>query len=663
MPQAGIPLDQLFKGRETSQPDGGGVPLDKLFGGGSPAVGSPEFKQNLNRAALQNATYGMREADQAAQNPNPLRQAAQPGEDPRAAFGRQVQGYAVGVGQGIGNLFRPAESPAEMIPGSGLATIARRALVDPSIEQYQHGATKLGALPVMGPMAASMGSSIGSGDYGGAVMDAGQLAGMTAGLAEGGMAVGGKSLDAAVGSALEKRAAAQAAKVAKPPVEAWNHAIKPKGAVSTSGDLGLFGPYLKQREAQLGSVATNTAEPAGGLLDLTRDVLRGENNPSSIAAQTRQALAPFSQIQISGARVGGNLLNLVDKETESFAPHVAQSLRDKASVYLTGPYKNMTLGEAEQLVIKRNAQLKSLEESSPTEKAAILQKNGSIEELKAEVDAIRQEMYDKLTQLGVTDAALMKRVYGAGRSLEDGLERAQQRELVKPPRQHGPSTHTRDMALGGALAGLTHGDIAGVAAGGLTGAGVGAVWDWMANSRTPQAILHKAWTQYAPPEPIPFTTQGPMTGPMSRLLPAGPAQMPPANIMPGNTGTPMAAQPGASVTRQLPPGPPGQGRMTVLPPMGGAPAGGPSFGSGPFPEPRLGSGSVAHGAPIDLRALPVLEDLPHDQLTGALFKNLDHNRISALKDYLATEGKDFPRIKRSVDAILGNWKALKGMEH
>lgn len=158
----------------------------------TPAVGTPAFKQNLQRSKLRNVTGEMEAADTAAAAANPLLAAAKPGEDPRAVVGRQTLGTAHDIVSGTASLFKPAETPEEIgftssfstFPQIGTALLAlKRMVVDPSVDQYKHGATKLGALPIIGPMAAHMGEAAGSGNYVGAIVDAAQLATMTPDLA------------------------------------------------------------------------------------------------------------------------------------------------------------------------------------------------------------------------------------------------------------------------------------------------------------------------------------------------------------------------------------------------------------------------------------------------------------------------------------------------
>lgn len=175
----------------------------------APAVGTPEFKANLQKARGQNATYAMREADAAAQNPNPLTNPPAPDEGNLHTLGRQVMGNAYNMVKGAGDLFQPPQNPdEEALMGAsgslgGLPLAAKRMLVDPSVNEYQNGASKLGAIPVVGPMAAQMGRDAGSGNTVGAVAGAATLGSMLGGVPKAGASL--------ADAALTTRTAGQAA--------------------------------------------------------------------------------------------------------------------------------------------------------------------------------------------------------------------------------------------------------------------------------------------------------------------------------------------------------------------------------------------------------------------------------------------------------------------
>lgn len=514
---------------------------------------------------------------------------------------------------------RLAPSPQDAMlmstfPAIGMAKQAIGGL-QAQADEMQHGAIPAaGAVPIIGPLAGQMGRDIGERNYGGATANALQLGATALGAAKG------------IAAAPEAYSAAKIARTIKAPVEAWNHAVKPVDATATPKNLTIAGPYLKQTEQMMGQgPVTNAAMPTEGLSNLI------DFTKSDIGQQTANAIAPHAGVQMN---VPG--------------------------------YGQMSIAQAESRIQTLNAQLSKYYKGDPEAQAAMAKIKGGVDAAKSEADALRNAEYDKLNQLGFPDAPRMKKVYGALRGLEDDIEKAHNRALVN-------STGGGGIGLFSEVAGKVAKTAKGAAAasgGNPIIAGpleaVGKLYDWQRNFGSPEYVLHRAWENYDPQPPTPFVTQGPMQGPMSRLLGPGPTQMGAANLgMPGNTGQPVPpveATGGIGRNRppQLPPPAPGQPPMNpaatqnVQRPSIDITGQGMTLRQSNVPFTDVGPVRTPQGTlPVHQRFLDAFETLTDKDLRKG-FGNLGVTRARMLDEWLRQNNmaEKFPRLTDALDKWL-----------
>lgn len=540
-----------------------------------------------------------------------------------------------GAAQGLVGSLAPPKTLGDVsaLAGGLPGLMAKRMLVDPAMaeggqavdlakqgrysEAAGHGLAA--AIPGIGPAAANVGEDVGQGEFGKAWGKTAAMVGM-AGVA---------------GAAPEMASMYRAAKTArqiKAPVEAWNHAVKPVDATATPKNLTIAGPYLKQVEQAMGKVATDAQMPTeglSGLIDFTK---------SHIGQQTADAIAPHAGVQVS---VRG--------------------------------YGNMALGQAETRLQTINALLNKYYKSDPEAQAQVLKVKDGVDGLKSEGDAIRTAEYDKLNQLGVTDAPRMKKVYGALRGLEDDIEKAHGRALTNTATGGGVGIFSEVASKVGKSA---KGAAAWMGDNPLVAPpleGIGKLYDWQRNFGSPEYILHRAWENYKPLPPAPFVTQGPLTGAMSRLLGSGAPerQTPPGagGMGYGHEGQPIP-MPGSENGPM--PGNTGQPMLPHYDPLGGATGDaadamaaqrlaqqgtqsgrGATAGVEPLGRPDVGVIGSQKKAPIDQRFFSAFEGLPDKDLRKG-FGNLGITRARQMDEWLRQNNMTdhYPRLMDALDKWL-----------
>lgn len=506
-----------------------------------PAVGSPEFQRNLQLAKQRNDTAVMNEADAAVQNPNPLLDAAKPGEDPRAVFGRQAMGTAHDIVAGTAGLLAAPSTPAEQVlasvPGGAAVIAAKRAIVDPSVNEIENGATKLGGVPIVGPMAAHMGRAAGAGNYVGAVADAAQLAAMTPELAESAVThvVPKVASVASDTGALVKAGATAVAEVPKKaaavmmpekflgPEDAITRAVKPRNTNTR------WPSDIKTALSDVKAVEQAPVQNIDDMLDLIPDAKK------RVWAEVEKLMAPA---KAAGATVDGNsvadaMVDSIDKYTRLHEPDKVAAIEAKADNYRNP----ISLEDAEDLIHslnKREAMYYAKNRVAQRQALGDPDTAASV----AEAAALRGAIADRVSDFSGPGLEEAKQRYGALSNLESELWNRRNVAARQAPQslseQMGAWRAAGKMASGAKkIATLdVRSGLADIAEGTMNNAVARHLKEVNGTDNLIRIAMEKT--------PVPAPSPAPLAPQIAGLLPPAAIPLQPADIMPGNTGKPVA---------------------------------------------------------------------------------------------------------------------------
>jgi len=159
-----------------------------------------------------------------------------------------------------------------------------------------------------------------------------------------------------------------------------------------------------------------------------------------------------SHVPLSGIAIHDSIEKQITPAMEKFSPAEAAKMHTIAKDFMAGQHLVLNVGDAEAAIEHLNAQLSSTGYWSkmPSERAALLKTNGEIGGYKAAADAIRDELYNRLSVLEPqSDMRELKSQYGALRNVGNEI-----RGQVNVQGRQSPVSLKE--AIGGII-GLAHG--------------------------------------------------------------------------------------------------------------------------------------------------------------------------------------------------------------
>lgn len=245
-------------------------------------------------------------------------------------------------------------------------------------------------------------------------------------------------------------------------------------------------------ELEEGGKFKDMQEAADRIGDVRRDLWTKEVKPA-IDAHTneqmfKQVAAPPGSLPQKNP-IAESIRTRITPSMQKFSPKAAKSMEAFAKKF-EAP---MTVGEAEQTLEHFNAELQDAGywKKTPSERAAADKVNPMLSARSAAVEAIRDSLYDHLTNAGETGIKDLKRTYGAIRNVENEI-----RGQVNVGGRQRPISLKQAIGM---TAGVLHGGPAGIAAAALP------IVDQLYNS--PEALLNRAVGKAAPLTPLKSVVQ------------------------------------------------------------------------------------------------------------------------------------------------------------
>ena len=586
-------------------------------------------------------------------------------------------------------LFQPPQDAAESvisgIPGAGMAAlVAKRAFVDPSIHEYKEGASKLGAIPIIGPLAAQTGRDIGERNYGGLVGTAAMLAGpklLKGAGAEVGLRMG------------VRRTLREHASRVRGEAELTNM-LRPDATDARWRDTARGGmPYVLKELGDMAppevkGQATSGVSAGVKFLDKLPEEQVFEVAHNGAKAAAKRAFGPVENaFRIQGQEpiaIGGEVSSAIRSQvSEGFRkrhPSAANSLEGIADNYSTG--RVPTRGQIFKELVDVTQELKALERKSPVEKAAIIKADPEWGYLVRIQQVLRRKAFE-----GLPDQVYQQyRKYGEIADIRDNLGdvAAEMQGNVQKGRLGAAQEGLETLGLGVLMR-----------RGGTAAYGASKTMKGLLGLDRPAKNFISALRKINYDDPLPHMDIPQVAG----LLPPGPQQMPPANIAPGNTGAPapfgmMEARPKLGPATASTPIQPTQFPQQPRPQLPGAPAGmapGSSVGREPpvnvlpvdrptiempgrpgaamplrqstVPITDVGPVSLPQSQlPVHFKFLNAFEDLPQKNFS-TMFHNLGQERTQALSGWLKQNNMqgNYPRLTSAVEKWIADINQKRGL--
>lgn len=542
--------------------------------------------------------------------------------------------------------------------GKGLATTAALGPVWGSMKaaydigkgaltEAKEGATPLGGIPVVGPLAGQMGRDLGEGNYGGAAVTGGLLAATVAPAFKGAAAAGEYMQPAA-------RSARQAIRGAT--IRAEGEAELTSLIRSDAHDPSFRAAHRSAMPRVLDEVGSGKGVKAG----LETLAKMPENQVFEVAAEgaknaarrlfqpIEQAFSSTSQQPIVGIRDTAVVRSLVRGEIESQIsdgfrsrhPGAATKLEEVGNSYSQkGP---ATRGEVFKDFVDISQELKALESKSAFERASIIRADPEWGYLIGLKNILRKKAFDGLP----AKIYEQYKEYGKAADIRDELMDIStvMQGNVQPGAMAAAASGVETGILGAAMGRL-----------GTVGYGASKAVKGVFGVKNPAKQFIRALRKINYDDPPPGAELPVLRG----LLGPGPTQMGPADIPPGNTGVPMPNELMRS-RPQLEPGVPQANQM---------PWQAQSSRALPAPQPSAYPPPAGQGAapgqpppPIHQQFLGVFEALPSKDLPKA-FHNLGPTRAEALGEWLRKNnmGPNYPKLTSAVEKWLADINRSKGL--
>jgi hypothetical protein len=214
-----------------------------------------------------------------------------------------------------------------------------------------------------------------------------------------------------------------------------------------ASDFQRAAPYM---DAEIAASPAKTVEDWADATQQARENL--------YAKKIQPIVDKHATVPLGGLNIAEGIRNQISDTMKTFDPAEAKKMEELANDFMPGQKFHLQIQDAENALQHFNAKLASTGfwSKMPSERAALLKTDGTIAGLKAAGDAIRDELYGKLSNLepGV-DVASLKKDYGALRNVEDEI-----RGRINVNNRQAPISLKETIGL---ITGLGHGGPVGAA--------------------------------------------------------------------------------------------------------------------------------------------------------------------------------------------------------
>ncbi len=655
---------------------------------------------------------GLSSADLAAKLTTPT--GPLPGSTPRlrAAVGapepKPEPGFFGQAGERLGGMLGSMAKDASINAAIGPIPAAMKTgydILKGAHDEGSTGASRLGYVPIIGPMAGQLGRDIGERNYGGAAVQGAALGTTALGLASG-LARGASGLRQYASEAPARASLKKYATRLEGETELTNMVRRDPTDESFRPNSRQALPYaLDEISGGKGTKAGVKALEKLPEEQVFSEMARGADNAGKRAlGYTLSEIESRGQQPIDLSPVRAEIRGQITDDFRAKFPTQATHLEQVAERYAS---RAVPREQAFKDLVTTNQQLEALEAKSPVERAKIIRADPEWGYLVGIKRILRDKVFEGLPKSALDQYQL----YGKLANMRDQFQ--------------ARATELEGNVQPGAMA---------AAQGGLETAGVGvgfgragtAIYGLSKAAKGAAGVTHPARQLISALKKIDYADPTPLAAPtmIRGLLPPGPVQMGPADIPPGNTGYAMPAEllrnqrslpdagaqiplgpadiapgntgapapfgmmearpklgPATASTPieptqfprpaipQLPAAQPGQPPVNVLPverpsiEMPGRPGAALPLRQSTVPFTDVGPVRQPQGTlPVHQRFLDAFEPLPQKNFSE-LFHNLGASRAEALRDWLKQNNmtENYPRLSGAVNSWLEDLNRRRGL--